>query len=198
MTVSQAGTKRRRMTPVRQFQVVGLVHGALFAWTGFYLYAPRNYTDGIERVLLDVTAGGFGDRFYAAVVAVLVWGHVPVVYLLAVWGVVLALGSIRGPRRGEGYDPGRVPTVLLFWGAFAIAAMIRSISGTTAGPHRFLDSPHYGVSFGAFWVWVGIALAAVAIAAVRAARGIPSPYAADVRHTRAARVMAAQRRRENP
>jgi len=176
------------MTPVRQFQVVGLVHGALFVWTGFYLYAPRNYTDGIERVLVDLTAGGFGDRFYAAVVAVLVWGHVPVVYLLAAWGIVLALGSIRGPRPGEGCDPGRIPTVLLFWGSLAIAAMIRSISGTTAGPHRFLESAYYGVSFGALWVWAALALAAVVVALVRRVRGIPSPDAAAVHPTRAARM----------
>jgi len=194
--VSDAPVVARSLAPVRQFQIVGLAHGALFAWLGLYVYAPRHYTGGIETVLADVTGGDVGDRFYSAVVAVLAWGHVPLVYLLALWGVVLALGSV-GARRGAAYDPGRIPTVLLFWGSLAIAAMIRGISGWTVGPHRFLDSAYYGASFGAFWIWVAVALAAVAVAAVRAARGIPSPDAGDVRHTRAARVMTAQRRREN-
>lgn len=184
------------MMPVRQFQLIGLVHGALMLWTGLYVYTPRNYTGGLSTVLADLTDGGFGDRFYAAVVAVLVWGHVPLVYLLAVWGVVLAVGSIL-PGRGAPHDPGRIPTVQLFWWSLAIAAMIRSISGTTAGPHRFLDSPYYGASFGALWVWVALALAAVVVAVVRRVRGIPSPDVADLQHTRAARVMTAQRRRGN-
>ncbi|GAA4286239.1 hypothetical protein [Georgenia daeguensis] len=188
------GAVRRRTTPVRQFQVVGLVHGALFAWTGLYVHAPRHYTGGLERVLAGLGGGGFGDRFYSVVVAVLAWGHVPVVYLLALWGVVLALGSIRG-RAGAGYDPGRIPTVLLFWGSLTIAGTIRGIAGTTAGAHSFMGSEYYGVAFGGFWVWLTVALTATVVAAVRAIRGIPSPDAASWRHTRAARTVARRSQR---
>jgi hypothetical protein len=182
------GTRRQGMTPLRQFQLLGVIHLALFLWTGLYLYTPRNYTGGLEVVLADLADGGFGDRFYSAVAAVLAWGHVPLVYLVAVWGVVLAVGSIRTGGRAA-FDAGRIPTIFLFWGAVVTAGLIRGIAGATAGPHRFLDSQYYGASFGAFWIWLAVALAAVLVAAVRAIRGVPSPDS-DTGRTRAARLMA--------
>jgi hypothetical protein len=173
---------------VRQFQLLGLVHLALFAWTGLYVYMPRHYTGGLEAALADPTDGSFGERFYSAVVATLAWGHVPVVYLLGLWGVVLAVGSIRTGGR-TAFDPGRIPTDLLFWGSLVIAGTIRGIAGWTVGPHRFMDSQYYGASFGTFWLWLAVALAAVLVAAVRAVRGVPSPDR-DAGQTRAARLMA--------
>jgi hypothetical protein len=181
-------TARARATPVRQFQLLGLVHLALFAWTGLYIYAPRHYTGGLEAALAGPADGTFGERFYSAVAAALAWGHVPVVYLLGAWGVVLAVGSIRTGGRTP-FDPGRIPTELLFWGSLVIAGAIRGISGWTVGPHRFLDSPHYGASFGTFWLWLAVAVAAVLVAAVRAVRGIPSPDRG-AGQSRAARLMA--------
>lgn len=181
-------TARARPTPLRQFQLVGLVHLALFAWTGLYLYAPRHYTGGLEAALSDPAHGTFGERFYSAVAAALSWGHVPVVYLLGAWGVVLAVGSIRTGGRTP-FDPGRIPTHLLFWGSLVIAGTIRGIAGWTAGPHRFLDSQYYGVSFGVFWLWLALALAAVLVAAVRAGRGVPTPDRG-AGQSRAARLMA--------
>lgn len=178
----------RRLTPVRQFQIVGVAHLALFGWVGLYVYMPRSYTDGLESVVANLSDGTFGERFYSAVVAALAWGHVPVVYLLALWGAALAVGSIRTGGRSS-FDPGRVPTDLVFWGSVVMAGAIRGISGWTVGAHRFMDSQYYGVSFGAFWIWIGVALAALLVAAVRAVRGVPSPDRRAGR-TRAARMMA--------
>jgi hypothetical protein len=176
------------MTPVRQFQIVGVAHLALFAWTGLYIYMPRHYAGGLEAALADPTDGTFGERFYSAVVAALAWGHVPVVYLLGLWGLVLAVGSIRTGGRTP-FDPGRIPTDLLVWGSVVMAGTIRGISGWTVGPHSFMDSPYYGVSFGAFWLWLAVAVAALLVATVRASRGVPSPDRS-AGQARAARLMA--------
>lgn len=195
MTVAGPGAPpRRRMTALRQFQVLGLAYLAVFAWIALYISAARYVLPrgDLAGTLGDLTGGGLGERWYSFVVAALAWGHVPVVYALTAWGVVLAAGSIRTAGRGT-YDAGRVPTPLLFWGSVALGGLSRSIAGLTAGAHRFLDSQYYGAAGGAMWLWLAVAAATLLAAAVRALRGRPSEAAVAGRSTRAARLMRASR-----
>ncbi|MPV37178.1 hypothetical protein [Georgenia subflava] len=151
-------------TPVRQFQVVALLTLAVFAWVSLYISAARHVMPrgGLVGTLADVTAGGLGERWYSFVVAALYWGHAPALYLLAGWGLVLAVRTVATYRPATAdQDPRAIPIVLLFWGAVALAGACRAVAGFFAATSSFLGSEYFGVAFGAFWVWIGVAVLAL-------------------------------------
>lgn len=169
------------VTPVRQFQVLAMAVLALTSWMGISIRAFRSALPGggLEETLADLTAGDGGERWFSFYVAILAWGHIPVMFLLVAWGTVLAVHSIvlswreqraDGPPVGPsaGPDP-YVPAPLMFWGATVLGVLTLSAAGLApmTSPALYWDD-YYGIAQWAAVLWWLLALATVVAAIVRA------------------------------
>ncbi|PYG01730.1 hypothetical protein SAMN05216184_101194 [Georgenia satyanarayanai] len=186
---SAPATRSRSLlaTPARQAVVVIATTGAVAMW--LYLAArfrrPLVAPLTLEVLLDGIDSDTLTERWSAHVVAVLLHGHLPVLALLACWGVGLAVHSaVRswreplseqvkstvGPRvvlppglaRVLRHEPSdRVPPLGMVW--IAVLACAFTVRAATAG-WMVGRAPFWDRSFGAA-LWVTLVWVAVAVLA---------------------------------
>lgn len=194
-------------TPVRQFQLVAMLTLAVVVWL---LFAVRVFRaalprGGLAQTLADLSAGDAGERWYSFYVAILTWGHIPVVLLLALWGgalgghaIVQAWRDPMDPREmvPAGQEPDRyIPAAFMFWGSLVLGVLTFAAANVTpmTGTALFWDE-YYGLTQWVALLWWAIAAATVLAALVRMARSRRQRLEQERRRA-AGRVAAAERRK---
>lgn len=163
-------------TPVRQFQVLGVLGLTAAAWVGLSIGAfqrslPRG---GLAQTFAELAAGEMGTRWASFYLLLVTWISIVLVYALTAWGVGLAVHSIiragreaavgKLPSGGDSY----VPAPFVFWGGLALGGVAYSVSlavaPVTSAP--VWDDWH-GATLLATFVWWAVAAATVGAALVR-------------------------------
>lgn len=172
-------------TPVRQFQVLAMAALAVTSWMFIAIRAFRSQLPrgGIDGTLADLTAGEDGERWFSFYVALLAWGHIPVLFLILLAGAVLAVHSLvhawREPLDAVGLVPEDadlhpdryVPPGFLFTGAVVIGLLTFNASGLVSLTSLALFwEDEYSVAQWAALGWWALALLTAVGAVVRALR----------------------------
>ena len=164
-------------TPVRQFQVLGVLGLTAAAWVGLSVGAfkrslPRG---GLAETFADLTAGELGTRFASFYLLLVTWIAIALIFLITAWGVSLAVHSIihasreaavgKLPSESDSY----VPAALVFWGALVMGGVAYSVSLAVAPVTTAVAwNDWHGITLVATFVWWAVALATVVAVAVRA------------------------------
>ncbi|WP_454085210.1 hypothetical protein [Georgenia sp. Marseille-Q6866] len=155
-------------TPTRQFQVVGVLVVAVFAWVSLPVHAGRSWLPrgGLAETFADLTAGDMTTRFVSFYLYLVVWGGIVAICALAVWGAVLGVHSAVGAWRqavsgassvpsGDDY----VPPILAFWGSVLLGVLTHHVSANVAPVSTApIWDDVYGASLPAVLLWAATAL----------------------------------------
>lgn len=131
-------------TPVRQFQVLGVLTLAATVWAAFaWIVVPTDpfgpsATDEVVGTLAGLVEGTVEERWVARYFLLALGAAVVACSALAVWGAVLGVHSIvvagRLNRAGQRFDTddSHVPPTLAFWGTLVLGMLTRNVARLTA------------------------------------------------------------------
>lgn len=198
------------LTPVRQFQVLGIASFAFLSWMFFAIRwtGTASLRGDHAGAGADAPPDGLGERWYSCYVLALEWGSIPVMFALLAVGAALVVHSLVEAWREPVDEGGRLPVDLglgtdryvppgfVIVGSFVIGVVTFGASGL-GPPAGFGPFERYSVVQWAGYAWGALLLATAVGGVARAVRrrrvrrrweGTP-----EARQAQAARRAAAER-----